>query len=109
MIFGIYVFCSFGLAFTASDVLAVMLLDFGLTNILCSTDFDFSFVSITVLLQKKTEHPTCHRLIFASWIMHHRRSGQRSALDLCLEMDSSWPILYGAELHVGLGPHYPSQ
>ena len=30
-------------------------------------------------------------------------------LDLCLEMDSSWPILCGAEIHVGLGLHYPSQ
>ena len=34
---------------------------------------------------------------------------KRSTLDLCLEMDSSWPILCGAEIHVGLGPHYPSQ
>ena len=26
-----------------------------------------------------------------------------------LEMDSSWSIVCGAEIHVGLGPHYPSQ
>ena len=32
------------------------------------------------------------------------RSGRRSTLDLCLEMDSSWSILCGAEIHVGLGP-----
>ena len=32
-----------------------------------------------------------------------------STLDLCLEIDSSWPRICGAEIHIGLGPHYPSQ
>ena len=30
-------------------------------------------------------------------------------LDLCLGMDSPWPIVCGAEIHVGLSPHYPSK
>ena len=41
--------------------------------------------------------------------LEKRISGQRSTIDLCLEMDYSWPILCGAEIHVGFGPHYHSQ
>ena len=37
------------------------------------------------------------------------RSGQHSNLDLCLEIDSFQPILCGAEIHVGLGNHFPFQ
>ena len=36
-------------------------------------------------------------------------SGYCSTLDLCFEMDSSWPIICGAEIHDGLGLPYPSQ
>ena len=32
-----------------------------------------------------------------------------TTLELFLEMDSSWPIQCCAEIHVGLGLHYPSQ
>ena len=35
--------------------------------------------------------------------------GSRPTLDLCLEIDSSWPIICGTEIHVGLGKHYPFQ
>ena len=30
-------------------------------------------------------------------------------LFMCLEIDASWPILCGANIHVRLDPHYPSQ